>query len=179
MKGISTAALLVCGLLLGPGALPARANHDIDRNELLRRIDRYYQEKALQGIGHQLKEAFLRGEPGMIANYVRGPLLCRHNTLQQQKVLADLKNPSSEIYVYFFDPEGYRKRFPNRPGRPMALKEFFQKATDLRIVVSAPEIVTGGISFQSKVSPVSPYFDMVYHRTGWAFSGLGFPGCED
>ncbi len=24
-----------------------------------------------------------------------------------------------------------------------------------------------------------PYFEFVYHRSGWAFSGLGFPGCED
>ncbi len=60
-----------------------------------------------------------------------------------------------------------------------ALKEFFQKATDLRIVASAREIVTGGISFQSRAVAVSPYFEFVYHRSRWAFSGLGFPGCED
>jgi hypothetical protein len=179
VKGTAAGSLLVCGLLLGGGALPARANHDIDINELLRRIDRYYQEKALQEIAHQLKEAFLRAEPGMVANYVRGPLLCRHATLPQQKVLADLKNPRSALYLYFFDPEGYRTRVPKSPGRPMALREFFQKATDLRIVASAPEIVTGSISFQSKVSPANPSFDFVYHRSGWAFGGLGFPGCED
>jgi hypothetical protein len=46
-------------------------------------------------------------------------------------------------------------------------------------VASAREIVTGGISFQSRALAVSPYFELVYYRSGWAFSGLGFPGCED
>lgn len=177
MKGILTRLLLAGSLLVGP-ALPARADHDIDINELLRRIDRYYQGKALEAIGSELKEAFLRGEPGVIAHYVRGPLLCRHNSLAPAKVLADLKNPQSDLYIYFFDPDRYRQR-PHSPARPLALKEFFQKATDLRIVASAREIVTGGISFQSQSLAASPYFEFVYHRSGWAFSGLGFPGCED
>ncbi len=177
MKGILPRLLLVGSLLAG-SALPARADHDIDINELLRRIDRYYQEKALEAIGNELREAFLWGEPGIIAHYVRGPLLCRHNSLAPVKVLADLKNPQSDLYIYFFDPDRYRQR-PHRPDRPLALKEFFQKATDLRIVASAREIVTGGISFQSRAVAVSPYFEFVYHRSRWAFSGLGFPGCED
>jgi hypothetical protein len=92
VKGI-LAGLLLAGSLLVGSALPARADHDIDINELLRRIDRYYQGKALEAIGNELKEAFLWGEPGIIAHYVRGPLLCRHNSLAQGQVLADLKNP--------------------------------------------------------------------------------------
>lgn len=177
MKGIAARLLLIGSLLLG-AALPARADHDLDIHELLRRIDRYNQEKALEAIGNELKQAFLWGEPGIIAHYVRGPLLCRHNSLPQAKVLADLKNPQSDLYIYFFDPDRYRQRSPS-PGQPMALKEFFQKATDVRIATSAREIVAGGISFQSRALAVSPYFEFVYHRSGWAFSGLGFPGCED
>jgi hypothetical protein len=173
------ARLALASLLLLGATLPARASHDLEVNDVLRSpADRYFQEKALEAIGNELKEAFLWGEPGIIANYVRGPLLCRHNSLPEAKVLADLKNPQSDLYIYFFDPDRYRQR-PHSPGRPMALKEFFQKATDLRIVASAPKIVSGGISFQSRAVEVSPYFEFVYERSGWAFSGLGFPGCED
>ncbi len=46
MKGSAAGLLFACWLLFGP--LPARANHDIDPNELLRRIDRYEQERVIE-----------------------------------------------------------------------------------------------------------------------------------
>ena len=181
MKGRGARALLSLALLLGPAwTQPARAAHEVDAETLRRFVDRYYQEKALEAIGQELKEGILRGEPGAVAQYVKAPLLCRRNTVSQQKVLADLRNPNSDLYIYLFDAERYRKRFPNHPGRPMSLREYFQRAKDLRVVASAPELVTGGISFQSSISTVNPYFEFVYHGpSGWAFGGLGFPGCED
>ncbi len=181
MRGRGAGALLGLILLLGPeAAQPVHATHEIDVETLRRSLDRYYQEKALEAIGRELKEGILHGEPGAVAQYVKAPLLCRRNTIPQQKVLADLKNPRSELYIYLFDPEGYRKKYPGRPDRPMALKEYFERAKDLRVVASAPELVTGGVSFQSAISPVNPYFEFVYHGpSGWAFGGLGFPGCED
>ncbi len=180
MRGRGARALLCLALLLGPAAQPARGTHEIDIDTFRRLVDRYYQERTLEAIGLEIKEGILRGEPGAVAQYVKGPLLCRRNTIPQQKVLADLKNPNSDLYIYFFDPERYRRKFPNHRSRPMALKEYFEKAKDLRITASAAELVTGGISFQSSISPVNPYFEFVYHGpSGWAFGGLGFPGCED
>ena len=95
-------------------------------------------EEELRKIAFDIRKAILQHDVRAILNYVDAEgVMCTDDLVPYKKIEHDLNDPTSYLYMYLFDPARYKEKYGEQDAiRPTALKEFFEKATDLKVKVT-------------------------------------------
>ncbi len=144
-------------------------------------------EKELRQIATEFKEGLLQNNVEAILKYVskKHGMTCLDDSIPFEKVKRDLQDPNSYVSLYLFNPSRYKEKYGNKDlSRPVALKELFQTATDLRIEVVFMEPERFGYSwavihFATSQSQFGANLYLGYQRDvdeGWTIES-GFYDC--
>jgi len=115
-------------------------------------------EKELVEIALEIKKAILQKDPKSLLKHVDSKgVMCVDELISFERIERDLADSSSYLYIYLFDPESYRDKYgANDSARPVAWKEYLEKATDLKIRVSFKKGFGGNwadVEYVSKKAP--------------------------
>lgn len=142
---------LLCPLTLAAGIVHSPRTAEMGKAK---------REKELRQISIEFKEAVLKNDVQTILKYIskKHGVTCVDDLIPYKEVEQDLHDPNSYLYLYLFEPQRYNEEFGKEDViRPMAVKEFFQRATDLRIEVGFMEperfgFKWAGIHYGSSIS---------------------------